>query len=113
MERNGRRWSNFKEGIGRVIEKLQPTFPELAKQIDKFRKETWREALAARNKADLRVVCGFISFYEDDVIGKCSKCDTEVSVRGWLKKEAEKHSIPIICIRCAPHKIGDPEITIL
>ena len=88
-----------------MIEKHKPIFPELAKQIDEWRKEMWREALAVRNKADLWVVCGFT--YEDDVVEKCSKCDRDISIRAWLKKEAEKHSIPIICIKCATKM--DPE----
>ena len=90
-----------------MIEKHESVFPELAKQIDERRKETWREALAVRNKEDLWVVCGFTSIYEDDVVEKCSKCGRDVSVRGWLKKEAEKQSIPIICIKCATKM--DPE----
>ena len=79
--------------------------PELAKRIDERRKQMWKEAL--RRKEDLWVVCGFLSIFEDDVVEKCSKCGRGVSVRGWLKKEAEKHSVPIICIKCATKM--DPE----
>ena len=67
-----------------MIVKLEPMFPELAKRIDELRKESWKEAV--RREKNLLVVCGFVSLYEDDVIGKCSRCDREVSVRGWIKK---------------------------
>jgi len=93
-----------------MIEKFEPTFPELAKQIDELRKEKWKEAVHVKKR--LLVVCGFMSLYEDDVVGKCSECGRDVSVRGWLKKEAEKHAVPIICIICAVEKM-DSEATIL
>ena len=84
-----------------LIQKLKPRFPGLAMAIDLRKKRIWEEAVKHKDEKNLWVVCGFISVYEDDVVDKCSKCGREVSVRGWLKREAEKHDIPIICIPCA------------
>ena len=84
-----------------MIQKLEARFPELAKAIDSRRKRIWEEAVKLKNVKNLWVVCGFISIFDDDVVDKCGKCGREVSVRGWLKSEAEKHDIPIICIECS------------
>lgn len=94
-----------------LIMKLEPRFPGLARAIDLRRKLIWEEAVKLKNVKNLWVVCGFISVYEDDVVAECGKCGREVSVRGWLKREAEKHDIPIFCIECAVKM--DPESRVI
>jgi len=77
----------------------EPIVKIIKRIIDDQRKKTWMRAIQNK-KDDLKIVCGFISCFEDDDVANCSKCGREISIRRWLKKEAEKHSIPIICLDC-------------
>ena len=78
-------------------EQLRKSFK---RELDNWRKEEWRKAVQNGKIANLKVVCGFISLFEDDSLAKCSECGIEVSIRGWLKTEVDKHSVPILCINC-------------
>ncbi len=81
---------------------VKPRYPAAARAIDEHRKELWRVAL--RNKdlnPNMKVACGHVSIFNDDVATNCSECGTAVSIRPWLKESAEKHGILIVCISCA------------
>ncbi len=47
------------------------------------------------------VVCGFNSYFADDLEAVCSSCGRVVSIRPWLKKIVETHGLPVVCVKCA------------
>ena len=50
------------------------------------------------------VVCGFVSYFRNDVMDVCNKCKSIVYIRPQIQKLATKHKVPIVCVNCADKK---------
>lgn len=67
--------------------------------IDKKLREAVEECLAA-GKLNT-VIAGFTSYFDDDVVGKCSVCGADVSLRPWLKELIDTYHLEVLCLNCA------------
>lgn len=67
--------------------------------IDKKVRKAVEERLAAGELNT--VIAGFTSYFDDDVVGKCSVCGADVSLRSWLKELIDTHHLEVLCLNCA------------
>lgn len=58
----------------------------------------------AKKKELKNVVCGYVSFFRDDVMDVCSKCKRVVYIRPAIQEFTKRYNVPIVCIDCADKK---------
>jgi len=58
----------------------------------------------AKKKELKSVVCGFVSFFRDDIMDVCSHCKRVVYIRPRIQQIAQRYKVPIVCMDCADKK---------